>query len=294
MKSKRKLWRDIRKYSFVYIWIAPFFVLFGIFKFFPILFSFYISLHKWSGFGVPRYIGLSNFGALFSDMKFWIVLKNNLFIWLMIVPVRTFLALMIAYILSSASVRFASLFRITIIVPFVISMVTIAVIFRVILACPGGWANLMLNLFGVAPVPWLRSSVWSKPSIVLLNMWRNTGYFTLIMFGGLTRIPKELYEAAVIDGAGRIQSFFRITIPLMAPVILFVTVMSTIWLNQMVVEPFVLTGGGPRLSSTTTGLFLLREGFENFNLGYATTIGIVMFGIIFIFSYFQLRFWLQE
>lgn len=289
MNSKQELWKEIKKCKFVYIWIAPFFVLFGIFGLFPIFFSVYISLHKWSGFGVPSYIGLSNFDMLFHDIKFWIALKNYIVIWLMIVPLRTFLALTIAYILNSASLRIAGLFRTVFFLPYITAMVIVAVIFRVMLSAPGGWVNLVLQFIGIGPIPFLSSTVWSKPAVCLLNIWRSTGYFIIIMLAGLQRIPPTLYEAAVIDGAGRIQSFFRITIPLMVPIILFVFTMSTIWLAQMLVEPLVLTGGGPRFSSTTMGLFLLQEGFFNLNLGYAAAIGIAMFGIIFIFSFLHLR-----
>lgn len=269
-------------------------MLFGIFGFFPIFFALVISLHKWSGFGVPSYIGISNFVTLFSDTRFWIVVKNNLIIWLMIVPLRTFLALTIAYLLNLTSLRLGNLFRSVFFLPYVTGMIIVAVIFRIILASPGGWANAMLQFFGLAPVMWLRSVEWSKTSIVLLNIWRNTGYFMLIMLAGLQRIPPELYEAASIDGAGRVQLYWRITIPLMLPVILFVVVMSTIWLFQLVVEPLILTDGGPRFSSTTVGLLLLQEGFEYFKLGYAAAIGIAMFGMIFVFSYFQLRLFSKE
>lgn len=294
MNLRRDLWRQIKKYRFAYICITPFFVLFGIFGFFPIFFALVISLHKWSGFGVPSYIGISNFVTLFSDTRFWIVVKNNLIIWLMIVPLRTFLALTIAYLLNLTSLRLGNLFRSVFFLPYVTGMIIVAVIFRIILASPGGWANAMLQFFGLAPVMWLRSVEWSKTSIVLLNIWRNTGYFMLIMLAGLQRIPPELYEAASIDGAGRVQLYWRITIPLMLPVILFVVVMSTIWLFQLVVEPLILTDGGPRFSSTTVGLLLLQEGFEYFKLGYAAAIGIAMFGMIFVFSYFQLRLFSKE
>ena len=124
----------------------------------------------------------------------------------------------------------------------------------------------------------------------MMNVWRLLGYFTIIMLAGLQRIPIDLYEAAAIEGANRLQMFIKITIPLMKPVIMFIVTMSTIWLFQQFVQPLVLTSGGPMYSSTTVMLLMYKHGFEWFNIGYAASIAVFIFLIIFILGVIQIKF----
>lgn len=273
-----------------YFLISPFFIIFGVFWLFPLVYSFGLSLYKYSGFQPAKFIGLHNFLSLFRDERYWIALKNNVYLWLGMVPLRTFLALLLAVLLNSTYVKLKGFFRVVYLLPYVMAMVIIAVMFRVMLAYHGGLVNTMLHSIGFQAIPWLESNPWALISVLIAIFWQNLGYFMIIMLGGLQRIPQELYEAAKIDGASESQSFIRITVPLMKPVILFVIVMSTIWLSQIFAQPLILTGGGPGYSSTTLTLLMYRYGFEYFKLGYASSLVVTVFFIIFALTILQLKY----
>lgn len=280
----------IKRYWFCYVWIAPFFLLFLVFQAYPFVNSFFISLFDWSGFTAARFIGLENFAELFQDELFYRSLVNNVVLWALIIPLRTFIALLLAAILNSPKVRAKAAFRIVYLLPHITAIVLVAVIFRMLLATNGGMVNLLLGrVFGMEPIEWLTSTRWSKVSIAMMNIWRNTGYFMIIMLAGMQRIPIDFYESAEIDGAGPVRQFLHITVPLMRPVIFFVVTVSSIWIFQAFAEALVLTEGGPQFSSTPIMLLMYRNAFEYFNVGYAGAITVVTFALILSISMAQLR-----
>ncbi len=281
MISELTLARRIRRYAHCYLWIAPFFLVFGLFQVYPMIYGFLVSLTKWSGFDDPVFLGLQNYGRLFQDPRFWQTLLNTFLIWLYIVPVRTFLALVLASIVNAPNVRGARIYSFVFLLPNVTAVVVIAILFRTLLSTNGGLVNIGLSaVFGVEPIHWLDSEALSKVSIAMMNIWRMTGYFMIVMLAGLQRIPRTLYEAAEIDGSSPVRSFFRITVPLMLPVIFFVAVISTIWIFQNIGDAMVLTNGGPRYSSTPLILYMYQNAFEFFKIGYASAITYVLFAIL--------------
>jgi len=280
----------VRKYCVAYFLISPFLIIFGIFWLFPLIYSFVLSFHKYSGFQSAKFIGLDNFLTLFRDERFWIALKNNIYLWLGMVPLRTFLALLLAFLLNSTYVKFKGFFRVVYLLPYVIAIVIVAVMFKILLAYHGGLVNTMLHYLGFQAIPWLESKPWDLISVIIAIFWQNLGYFTIIMLGGLQRIRRELYEAARIDGASESQLFIRITIPLMKPIILFIVVMSTIWLSKIFAQPLILTDGGPNYSSTTLTLLLYRYAFGYFKLGYASSLAMTVFWIILVLTIIQLKY----
>lgn len=285
------IWHDVKKYGIAYLWVAPFFVVFGIFLAFPIGFSFILSFSKWQLTGQPHFTGLSNYIHLFQDEYFWICVKNNFYYWAVLVLPKVFITLVLAAILNSPRVKLGGLFRLCIILPFVASTVFVAFLFKILLAHHGGWINVVLDRFlGIGPIPWLVSAKWSKISVLMLSYWVETGYFTIIMLGGLQQIPKDLYEAAMMDGSSRLQSFFRITIPLVQPTAIFVLILSTVWTFRMFVGPLILTDGGPRYSSAPLQLLLYQNAFSYFKMGYASSLAIVIFGIVGIVSFLEIRY----
>ena len=287
----QNIWHEIKKYKIAYLWISPFFIIFGIFWAFPIGFSAVLSFCKWELIGERSFMGLRNYTHLIQDEYFWTCLSNNLYYWAVVVPPRTFLALVLAVILNSPRLKIGSLFRLSVILPYVVPAVFIALLFRILLAEHGGWVNIILGrVFMIKPIPWLVSTKWSKPAVVTISYWGATGYFTLIMLGGLQQIPKELYEAAMIDGVNRLQSFFRITIPLMRPTIIFILIISTIWIFNMFVVPLILTEGGPRYSSAPLTLLLYKNAFDYFKMGYASSLAVVIFAIVGMLSLLQFRY----
>jgi len=280
---------EISKKRFIYLWISPFFVLYVVFYLWPLVFSFYLSVHSWQGIGPLTYIGGKNFLKLVNDDHFWAALYNTFYIWFLVVPIRTFLALVAGVILSSYSFKFKGFFRVIFILPYITAIVIVSVVFRVIFVQHGGWLNALLTNFGIEPIPWLNSASWSKISLGTVLIWRELGYYSVIMIGGLQAIPRDLYEVASIDGASRFQTFWRITLPLMRPVILFVLIVSTVWVFRLFGEPFILTGGGPQYSSTPLALLLYEEAFDFLHLGYASTIAITMFGFVLLTFVTQMK-----
>ena len=193
-------------------------------------------------------------------------------------------------LLNSGLGKLTGIFRVSFFMPAITALVAYAIIFFILLNQDFGLVNYLLSLVGVDAVPWLVNGFWAKVSIIMALTWRWTGYNMVIYLAGLQGIPDELYEAAAIDGAGRWQQFFYITIPQLRPVILFTVVLSTIGTLQLFDEPFVLTGGGPNNATLTIIMYLYQYGFQFFDFGYASALAYVLVVIIATLSYFQIRF----
>ncbi|WP_165972203.1 carbohydrate ABC transporter permease [Paenibacillus piri] len=285
MSIQHNLWSRITSHLHCYLWIAPFFIFFLIFELYPNLFGLYISFTQWDGFSPKIYVGLDNYKAIMIDPLFWKTLSNTFILWVFIIPLRTLLALVLASLVNFGVSKAKNFFSFFFLLPNITAIVVIAIIFRIFFATDGGIFNAVLhNIFGMDAIPWLQSEQWSKVSIALMNIWRVTGYFAIIMLAGLQQIPKNLYEAASIDGANPVRAFFSITVPMMSNVIFFVMVMSTIWIFQNIADSLVLTNGGPQFSSTTLMYYMYLNGFEYFKLGYASAISTCLFIILLVFS----------
>ncbi len=280
----QRIWRS----RIAYLWIAPFFLQFAIFWAWPILFTFILSFQQWEIIGAKEWAGLRNFINLMQDDWFWTALRNNVFYWLTIVPLRTFLVLVLAWILHSGGLRFGGFLRTSYILPHLISEVFVGLLFVIILAEKGGSLNVVLERLGLPSIPWLTSPDWSKISISLMVYWGSFGYFAVIMMGGLQRISPAYVEAATIDGASHQRIFWTIILPLMRPTILFVVIISTIATFSMFEGPLVLTNGGPGISSMPLTMLLVSHGFEYFRMGYASAIALVLFALVGIVSLIQI------
>lgn len=286
--AHKSVWKTIKEKRNAYLFISPFFIFYAIFGVYPLFYSLILSFQDWKPQGA-RFIGLDNYVRLFSDSVFWTALWNTMYILIINVPIMTLLALIMAFVLNSPHVRFRKGFQLIYLLPYVTSAVAIGLVFYILLDDTSGWVNLLLGAFGIPPVGWLRTQEWSKISIVLVVTWKWVGYNMLIMLGGLQSISPELYEAARLDGATEFKVFTKITMPLMKPVVLFCTIMSTIGTFNMFVEPYILTNGGPGYSSTTLTLFLYRTTFNYFQLGYGASISFVIFVLTIIFSLIQVK-----
>lgn len=289
MTTQALLWRQVKKNKIAYLWIAPFFIQFLIFWAWPILNTFLLSFQRWELLGEPEFVGLNNYRNLFADDWFWTSLGNNVYYWVAIVPLRTFLVLALAHVLNSPRLRMAGFFRTTFIMPYLVSEVFVGLLFSILLAERGGTVNDLLGAVGIDPIPWLASKDWSKISVALMTYWAGFGYFTVIMIGGLQRISPDYIEAARIDGATHTRIFFAIIIPLMLPTILFVTIISTIGTFSIFEGPLILTGGGPGISSTPLTMLLVNNAFQYFKMGYASTMAVVLFVIILAVSVVQMK-----
>lgn len=293
-RPRRALWRDVVRARWPYLFVSPFYILFIVFGLYPLLSSIYLSFTEWKGLGPIKFVGLANYSLLLKDHVFWQSMKNGVILFFMYVPLMTFLALVLAVILNSKRVRGFQVFRTLIFMPYITNMVAAAFTFRLLLNQKYGLINLMLGLFGIAPVPWLESMWGGRVSLCLLIVWAWLGYNMVIMLAGLQTIPGELTEAALIDGAGRTQAFFWITIPLMRPVILFSVVLSTIGSFGLFTEVYNLTGGGPMNATITPIVSIFGQAFGNFRLGYASALAYVYFAFIFVLTLLQVRYFGRE
>lgn len=278
--------RQIWKHRKEYLAISPFYVLFAIFGLFPIVFSFYLSFQRWDGIGEMTFNGLNNYRFMLLDPEFWKAVKNTLLIWVYSTIPMLFLALLIAFLLNSAFVRFRTLFRIGYFLPNVTSLVAVSIIFSTLFANNFGLLNYLLSVVGLDPVEWLNRTWGIQTAVSAMVVWRWAGYNSIIYLAGLQSIPSVLYEAARIDGASTLQTFFRITVPMLRPVILFTVITSTIGGMQLFTEPQVLVGnnGGAGGGGLTIVLYLYREAFINNYFGYGAAVGWGMFILIAVFS----------
>lgn len=284
--------RSVLGYWRLYLAISPFYLLFLCFGLIPVGFSLYLSFHRWDGLGSMEYAGLSQYRYLLSDGQFWNSLTNTLIIWAIATLPMLFIALVTAVMLNSA-VRFKNFYRFAYFLPNVTSVVAVAIIFTSIFSTNFGLANAVLQGLGLDQVAWLNTDWGIKISIAVLMTWQWTGYNALIFLAGLQTIPSELYEAARVDGAGPVQTFFRITVPMMRPIILFALVVSTVTGLQSFTEPQVLLAntnntstfaGGPGNSGQTMVLYFFQQSFDNNDFGYGAAIAWGIFLVVAIFS----------
>lgn len=287
-------WEEIRKKKWAYFFISPFYILWLVFGLGPFIFSLYMIFAKWEGLGPIEFVKFKNFEYLFSPgggEVFWKSIQNGVYLFLMYVPIMTFLAIVLAVILNSKRVRGFRFFRTLIFAPYVTSMIAAGFTFRLLLETDGGLFNIILNLFGAPSIPWMQHEWWGRVSLCLLVVWGWLGYNMVLMLAGLQTIPRELTEAAMIDGASPVQAFFRITIPLLRPVILFSLILSTMGtfalFNEVVALPAI--PGGPMRANLTPFLHIYNTAFQDFRYGRASAMSYVYALIIFVFSLLQLR-----
>ncbi|MCA2219552.1 carbohydrate ABC transporter permease [Jidongwangia harbinensis] len=285
----RHIQQGLRERLAPYAYIAPFFVLFFIFGLFPLLFTFYVALFEWNPIGEHRYIGLTNFTELFQDPRFWGALRNTFSIWLLSTVPQLLLALGVAHLLNQVRLRAATFFRMAVLVPYVTSVAATTIVFAQLFDRDYGMLNWFLELLGFAHIDFT-ASVWgSHLMIATMVAWRWTGYNTLLYLASLQAVPRELYEAAAVDGAGSWQQFRHVSLPALRPIIVFTVVTSTIGGLQIFTEPLLvnpvggLTCGAARQCQTLT-LFLYEQGFGRFHFGYGAAIGVTLFALVVIIA----------
>jgi ABC-type sugar transport system permease subunit len=280
--------RRLSRHRWPLIFVSPFFVLFAIFGVYPIGFSLWLSFRDWSLVGKARDVGLDNFRALLHDDFFWHSMLNSVLLFFIYVPLMTFLAIVLAALLNSRYVRLQGFWRATIFVPNIMAgTVAAAFTFQLLLDTNSGYANRLLGFVGVSPVPWLDDIWWARISVGLLVFWAWLGFNMLIMLAGLQAIPPELVESARVDGAGPVQIFRRITIPLLRPQIIFSVTLSIIGTFQLFTEPYILTRGGPVRATQTPVLEIQQNTFEFLRVGYGAAMSYVFFAAIVLVTLVQ-------
>jgi ABC-type sugar transport system permease subunit len=284
----KRLWRWWEKYITPYLFVLPFFVLFAAFGVYPLLYALNLSFTHLMGNGDQTYVGLSNYTFLLTDGLFWSSLGNSFYLWLLIVPVQTILAVLVASLLSSPRLRLRWFFRTVFLTPYVVPVVAAALVWQILFDRDYGAANTVLQWLHLSPIGWLTTVAWAKPTLALLVLWKSSGFAVIIMLAAIQGVPQEYYEAAALDGAGRAQRFWYITLPLLRRAISFFVVISTLGVIQMFLEPFVLTQGGPDNSTITAGyrLWLL---IQNADLGTGAANSFLLLIIVVIIALVMVR-----
>lgn len=286
-KRRNPLWKRSQVLA-PYLFTAPFVLLFLVFMAYPFIFMIFLSFTNWSGFGDKAFIGLSNYSYLLKDKIFWQTIENGFVIFLMYVPIMLFMALVLAMVLNQKSTKLKSVFRTVIYLPNITNVVAVSFVF-LLLFTGDGLINSFLVKLGFEKINLLATPFGARSIISGLVLWRWLGYNMILMLAGLQNIPNDLYEAAYIDGATKIQSFTKITIPLMRPIIIFASILSTSGSFGLIAEPMLITEGNPGHTTLSTILYLYNESFQGFNFGYAAAIGIGYFIFMFILSILQLK-----
>ncbi|MDC7232124.1 MAG: sugar ABC transporter permease [Spirochaetales bacterium] len=286
---EKNIWQKIWQKRLMYLFISPFFLLFIVFQFFPLIYSMILSLYKWNGLGAREYVGFKNYINLFSDQMFLECLENTFFYWalsiLMIIPVALIIAA-VTFVISSKRIK---TYQTILFLPYVSAAVSIGLVFYILFDHNAGFVNNILAAIGFERIPWLVSTKVSKFPVLFLVSWRAIPWYMLIFYSGLQSINRDLFEAAKIDGANPIQNLMNIIIPTIAPLAFFCLINLSIESFRRFAEPQILTGGGPGSSSMTLVQYLYINGFTIFKLGYASAIGYVLTFILIIVSSFQLR-----
>ncbi|MBS3787594.1 sugar ABC transporter permease [Candidatus Bipolaricaulota bacterium] len=284
-RAKRGFWH-IQYSKAPYIFLLPFLIFLVSFYLFPILYSVYLSFTEWS-FGGFELIGISNYVQLFHDSMFYRSLWHSSFYVALTLALVLPLSLGIAVLLHSSlagKIASSSLQKL-IYLPSITPVVAIGIIFTLLYEQDSGLLNAILSNLGLPKVAWIASARLAKWSIMGVVFWRWSGYNAVLYIGGLKGIPKTLYEAARVDGANSLQQFWRITIPMLKPVILFTVVMSIIGSYMLFAELYILTGGGPESSTISIVQYIYRQGFTRYRFGYASALTNILFIVIFSLSY---------
>jgi len=291
---RRKLSSEARA---AFWFLAPALGLIGIFFVVPILASSALSLTDFDIYGIGdlgtvRFVGLGNYRRLLGDAVFWKALGNTAYFAVAAGVLSVGAGLAAAIAVQSRLARFKGLYRTVFFAPYVTTLVAVAVVWRYLYQPRQGLFGRVLEAVGLPAIDWLGDPLWAMPAIILLAVWKNFGYNTILFAAGLAAIPASLYEAAELDGASAWQRFRHVTLPMLAPTFFFVALITTIGNLQVFAEPYVMTRGGNPLNATLTVVMLMfKEGFRWWSIGYASSIALVLCVVVLAATGLQALFW---
>jgi multiple sugar transport system permease protein len=248
------------------------------------------DLYALADLSTLRFVGLDNYLRLLQTPLFWQALFNTFYFVAVGVPVSIGLSLGAALLLDSKFARFHSFFRTALFAPVVTTVVAVAVIWRYLLHTRYGLINQALDAIGISPIDWLGNPHWSMPAIILFAAWKNFGYNMIILLAALQAIPRDLYEAARVDGADTFARLRHITLPMLMPTLVMVGILTVSGYFQLFAEPYVMTQGGPLRSTVSALYFMYEEGFRWWNLGNASAVAFLLFIVIFAATWTLTRF----
>jgi len=284
-------WERHQRGVIPYLFISPFYILQLLFFVGPMIFAMYLSLTTWTGGDVRdiHWVGLSNFRQLFGDPLFYDAAGNTLWYMLSGLLIGIPLALALAVVLNSGLLRGKTLFRTIYFIPVVTPTVAVAIMFELLFDNQFGLINAVLQKIGVPSVYWLGDPVTARVSVSIVLLWQTLGMTIVFFLAGLQSVPQDLIEAARVDGAGPVQAFYRVTIPMLKPVFVFVIILALAGGAQIFDQPFILTQGGPNNGTLSMVMLMYQEANQNIRFGYASSIAVILFVVVAAMTIFQMR-----
>jgi ABC transporter, permease protein len=283
------------------MFLLPSFIGFIIFSVIPMIMQIFISFTSWDGlkeltllsdfkgFMDTFFIGISNYVETFTSKEFYQVIGNTLFFIVLYIPLMLITSMLVALILNS-KLKGIGIFRVLYYIPVITSWVAGALIWKWVLSPEYGAVNNILALIGIKGPTWLQSPIWAMPAIVLASVWKDMGYFGLMLMSGLQGINLEYYEAASIDGAGKLKQFTQITLPLLSPVIFFVLIISLVNSFQLFTQIIIMTpDGGAQGSTMVMAERIYKYGFRYYKMGMASAYSWVLFAILLLLTFLQMK-----
>jgi len=279
-----------REIATAYGFLSPTIILYILFVLVPLVWVIYLSFMKYDIITPAQFFGTRNWMRLRGDKRVWITLRNTGLFVILLVPMHVVFGSMLALGVNTIKNRFGVyVYRTIIYFPTLVTSASVILAWRYMLSADTGMINYYLGRLGVTAIPWLGSSFWVYPSTMLFSLWKFVGTYFLYFFIGLQNIDQSLIEAATIDGANTWQKFKSITIPMLSPTILFVTITQLIGCIQIFDEPFLLTRGGPGDASRSISQYIYETAFRSQNYGYASAIALVLLVAILIVTLIQLK-----
>jgi len=275
-----------------YLLILPALIGFFVFMLYPMFTGVYLSFTAWGGFGPVKWVGLENWIKLLHDKHFLKAVWNTVYYTLGILAIGVPLALLLALLLNQKFLRGRNFFRAVYYLPVISMMVAVSMLWKWLLSPNHGLVNYFLGFIGLPKINWLLDPRWAMPGLILMSIWKGTGFNMVIFLAGLQGIPKMYYEAAEIDGANSWHKFRYVTLPLLSPTTYFIVITTMIHSFQIFQQAYILTEGGPREATTTIVYYIYKNAFEWFQMGYACTQAVLLLVILVLATLFQQ--WLQK
>jgi len=269
--------------------VSPYLVHFILFVAFPVGFSIVLTFHKWNIISPMEYTGLNNYVRLFNDKTFLRSIGNTLIFLVIHIPLQIIFALFLAEILNQ-KIKLRGAFRGAFFLPVIVSGVVVTILWQQLYGFDSGLLNRLLTGIGLGKIGWLTDPDIAMASIAVMATWKNVGLYIILFLVGLQTVPTQYYEAADLEGATHLQKFFKITLPMINPTIFMVVILSTIGGFSLFIEPYVMTGGGPLNSTISAVLYIYKQGFFYYHMGYAATLGLFFAFIILAVVMIQKKF----
>ncbi len=286
--TKGTIKKRYQKIILPYLLVSPYLIFTTVFVLFPVLFCFFLTFHKWNIISSMKFIGIDNYTRLFHDRLFWKAILNTLKFLMLHIPLQLVVSLSLAYLLNQ-KIKGISFFRGSFFMPVIVSGVVVTILWQQLLGYDFGLINRMLQPLGIHKIGWLVNPDVAIYSIAVMATWKNVGLYVILFLTGLQTVPTQYYEAAKMEGASAWQQFYHITLPMINPTIFMVVILSTIGGFSLFIEPYVMTGGGPLNTTLSAVLYIYKQAFEYYNMGYSSTLGFFYAMIIMLVVIIQKR-----